>query len=225
MVNQPQTRPNPVNGTLILVLGILSIVMIPVLGPVAWILGNQTLNAISEGTADAAEASTVAAGRICGIVGTVMLGLGMIAGILYMIILLTFGTQFFKLVQKSTPTMTTAPASPPIATSQPQPTSSHSDLKTLIGAIITEDNAQAQSLIASNPSLVNSEDNNGQTPLFTAAFAGNLPIAKLLIANGANVNAKDTNGQTALDNAVFFDHPDVAKLIKQHGGHTGKGAM
>ncbi len=65
----PQTNSN---ATLILVLGILSIVFGGcgiILGPIAWIMGN---NAIASGTIDPSQAGQVNAGRICGIIGTVL---------------------------------------------------------------------------------------------------------------------------------------------------------
>ena len=61
-------------GTLVLVLGILSLVCLPLLGPVAWILGNNALNA----GPDDAQRGQINAGRICGIIGTVFLVLGVI---------------------------------------------------------------------------------------------------------------------------------------------------
>jgi hypothetical protein len=74
-----QPMPGPATGnsnaTLILVLGILSIVCLPIVGPVAWILGN---NALSSGTVDPSQISQVNAGRICGMVGTAFLALGII---------------------------------------------------------------------------------------------------------------------------------------------------
>ena len=63
------------NGTLILVLGILSIVCLPILGPVALIMGN---NALKSGSVDPSQLQLVNAGRICGIVGCVFLVLGVI---------------------------------------------------------------------------------------------------------------------------------------------------
>lgn len=69
----------PVNGTLILVLGILSIVCLPILGPVALIMAN---NALKSGPIDPAQAGSVNAGRICGIIGCVLLVLGIIYGII-----------------------------------------------------------------------------------------------------------------------------------------------
>lgn len=63
------------NGTMILILGILSLVGCSILGPVAWILGN---NALASGTVDPSQAGQVNAGRICGMIGTVFLVLTLI---------------------------------------------------------------------------------------------------------------------------------------------------
>jgi hypothetical protein len=70
----------PVNGTLILVLGILGIVFCQILGPVAWIMGN---NATRMGGGDPQQANLANIGRILGIVGTVILILGIIGGIFF----------------------------------------------------------------------------------------------------------------------------------------------
>jgi hypothetical protein len=64
-----------------LVLGILSIVLPPVglvLGPIAWILGQQDMAEIESGRMDPDGESSTSAGRICGIIGTVLniLGIG-----------------------------------------------------------------------------------------------------------------------------------------------------
>ena len=67
-----------VNGTLILVLGILSIVCLPILGPVAWVMGNNSLPAASQD-----QQGLVNAGRICGIIGTVFLILGIIWAVFF----------------------------------------------------------------------------------------------------------------------------------------------
>jgi hypothetical protein len=61
------------NGVLILVLGILSLICLPILGPVAWVMGNNALP-----TASPDQVGMVTAGRICGIIGTVFLALGII---------------------------------------------------------------------------------------------------------------------------------------------------
>jgi hypothetical protein len=64
------------NGPLILVVGILSLLLTglwcgPILGPIAWIMGNRALKAIDAGTANPSERVMVYAGRICGIVAAV----------------------------------------------------------------------------------------------------------------------------------------------------------
>lgn len=61
------------NATLILVLGILSIVCIPLLGPVAWVMGNNALRELDQGFGDPNSRGLVVAGRILGIIGTVLL--------------------------------------------------------------------------------------------------------------------------------------------------------
>jgi hypothetical protein len=64
-------------GTTVLVLGILSLVICGVIGPFAWSIGNRALREI-----DAAppgyyrNRGNVAAGRICGIIATVLLIVG-----------------------------------------------------------------------------------------------------------------------------------------------------
>jgi ABC-type Fe3+ transport system permease subunit len=58
---------------MVLVLGILSLVCLPILGPVAWVLGNQELRAIQDGRRDPANRSTANAGKILGIIGTALI--------------------------------------------------------------------------------------------------------------------------------------------------------
>jgi hypothetical protein len=66
------------SGT-VLTLGILSLVLCHVLGPIAWSMGNEELRRIDGGQAPAFSRGNVAAGRICGIIGTVCLLVGVIA--------------------------------------------------------------------------------------------------------------------------------------------------
>lgn len=63
-------------GALVLVLGILSVTMFPLLGPVAWGIGRATLSEIDADPAGARNRTTVLAGMILGIVGTVLLIIG-----------------------------------------------------------------------------------------------------------------------------------------------------
>ncbi len=86
---QPVTQQPlaPHRGTLILVLGILSIVCCFICGIVAWVMGNNDLKQMAAGRMDPAGRGLTNAGKICGIVGIVvqlvllvlwLLGLGFI---------------------------------------------------------------------------------------------------------------------------------------------------
>lgn len=73
----PSRRPGgylePHRGTVILVLGILSIVICGLLGPVAWVMGNNDMKEIRAGRMDPAGEGTTNAGRILGIISTVIM--------------------------------------------------------------------------------------------------------------------------------------------------------
>jgi len=60
------------------VLGIVGIACCSILGPVAWIMGNNAIREIDASPAAYANRSTVNAGRICGIVATAFLVISII---------------------------------------------------------------------------------------------------------------------------------------------------
>lgn len=60
-------------GVTILVLGILSLVICSLLGPVAWSMGNSELARIDAGVVDPSGRGNANAGRICGIIATVLM--------------------------------------------------------------------------------------------------------------------------------------------------------
>jgi hypothetical protein len=69
--------PKQANGTVILILGILSICGILccglaglAVGIVSWVLGNSALKDIDAGLADPSQRGQVVGGRVCGIIGT-----------------------------------------------------------------------------------------------------------------------------------------------------------
>ena len=71
--------PEQSQASTTLVLGILGIVCCPFLGIAAWVMGTKELEAITSGRRDPANLSTAKAGRILGIIGTVLtLGYGAI---------------------------------------------------------------------------------------------------------------------------------------------------
>lgn len=58
-----------------LVVGILSVVLLPLLGPIAWWLGVREKRAIAAGRRDPAGRGPATAGQVLGIIGTVLLAL------------------------------------------------------------------------------------------------------------------------------------------------------
>lgn len=81
-------RLEPHRGTLILVLGILSLVVCQLTGIFAWVMGNTDMKKIRDGRMDPEGEGLTQAGRIMGIIGTVLLviiiafaGLGMCAAV------------------------------------------------------------------------------------------------------------------------------------------------
>lgn len=63
----------PHRGTLVLVLGILSLVVCSPLGIAAWIMGSGDLKQMDAGTMDPSGRGNTQAGKICGIIGTILL--------------------------------------------------------------------------------------------------------------------------------------------------------
>jgi predicted Zn finger-like uncharacterized protein len=68
----------PHRGTMILVLGILSLVAFAPLGIVAWILGNADLAEMRAGRMDPEGEGQTNAGRICGMIATILMGLSLL---------------------------------------------------------------------------------------------------------------------------------------------------
>ena len=82
-----QQYPEASQATTALVLGILGIVVCGILAPFAWSMGNTELAAIDAGRRDPTNRSTANAGKILGIIGTVLLILGVVAVIGLLLIL------------------------------------------------------------------------------------------------------------------------------------------
>jgi len=70
-------------GTMILVFGILGLLVCFPFGIVAWVMGNADLKAMDAGTMDPEGRGTTHAGKIIGIVATILNVLGFIIGILF----------------------------------------------------------------------------------------------------------------------------------------------
>jgi uncharacterized membrane protein YjgN (DUF898 family) len=84
--------PEQSQATTVLVLGILGIVICGILAPFAWSMANKELQAIDAGRRAPENRSTANAGRILGIIGTVLLGIGLILILLLVVGTITFST-------------------------------------------------------------------------------------------------------------------------------------
>lgn len=84
--------PEQSQATTILVLGILGIVICGILAPFAWSMGNKELAAIDSGRRSPENRGTANAGRILGIIGTVLLAVGIVVLILVVVGTFTLGS-------------------------------------------------------------------------------------------------------------------------------------
>jgi hypothetical protein len=69
-------------GTTILILGILGLVVCQICGIVAWVMGNKAIKEIDANPGAYSNRGNVQAGRICGIVATCLLALAIVGFIL-----------------------------------------------------------------------------------------------------------------------------------------------
>jgi len=88
---QPTGRPEHPQSTTVLVLGILGIVLAGILSPIAWHMGNKALRECATGMYTAPD--QLKAGRILGIVGTVLLIVNAVACVVGLIAFLLFVSQ------------------------------------------------------------------------------------------------------------------------------------
>lgn len=71
----------PRAGT-ILVLGILSLVVCSILGPIAWSMGNEELRRIDSGVVDPSTRSNASTGRVCGMISTILMIVGLFIAVI-----------------------------------------------------------------------------------------------------------------------------------------------
>ena len=79
----PQQQLQTSRGSTILCLGILGLFLIPILSPIAWILGSGDLKKMRNGIMDDHSADTTKIGYVFGVIGTILL--------LMIVIILIFG--------------------------------------------------------------------------------------------------------------------------------------
>jgi hypothetical protein len=113
--NTLASPPKPLNvashrGTLILVFGILGIVFCFPLGIAAWIMGRQDLKAMDAGSMDPSGRGNTNAGRICGMIGTLLAGVTFALVLIGLLVVL--GMQSKPAWQPTAPPQETNPTIP-----------------------------------------------------------------------------------------------------------------
>lgn len=83
--------PQASQATTVLILGVLSLVFCPVTGPVAWWMGKKEVDAIDAGLRAPENRSNAIAGKVLGIVGTVMMAVAVL-------VLLVIGAAIIGLI-------------------------------------------------------------------------------------------------------------------------------
>jgi hypothetical protein len=78
----------PHRGSTILTLGILGLVVCGPLGIIAWVMGNQDLAEMRAGRMDPEGEGTTNAGRICGIIATVFMIIGLVFACLWFFVVM-----------------------------------------------------------------------------------------------------------------------------------------
>ena len=69
----PQAYMYPDRSGTIMVLGILSLLVCSVMGPIAWSMGNEELRRIDAGQAPPEGRSNASAGRVCGMISSILM--------------------------------------------------------------------------------------------------------------------------------------------------------
>jgi hypothetical protein len=83
----------PHRGTLILILGILGLVVCQPIGIAAWVMGNTDLKEMDAGTMDPSGRGTTQAGKICGMIASILMIIGFVVGILFAILAILSGAH------------------------------------------------------------------------------------------------------------------------------------
>ncbi len=79
------------------------------------------------------------------------------------------------------------------------------------------DIGKVESLLKTDPGLVNETDDRNCTALHFACNGNFIDIIRLLLANGADITAKDVDGDTPLHWAAYAGHTGIATVLIERG--------
>jgi hypothetical protein len=85
---RPRRDLAPHRGSTVLTLGILSLVILPIVfGPIAWSMGHSDMREIRAGRMDPEGEGSTNAGKICGMIGTILGIVGIVFCFLYLMVI------------------------------------------------------------------------------------------------------------------------------------------
>lgn len=74
-----------------------------------------------------------------------------------------------------------------------------------------------KSLIAQDSALVDARNEEGHTPLHSAAMEGRIDVVMFLLEHGADADARNTADQSPLLYAAYTNHADIVQVLIEHG--------
>lgn len=81
----------PHRDSIILILGILSLIICAPLGVFAWVMGRNDLKEMDAGAMDPSGRANTKAGKICGMISTILLLIGLGIGVVVLGLMIVFG--------------------------------------------------------------------------------------------------------------------------------------
>jgi ankyrin repeat protein len=82
---------------------------------------------------------------------------------------------------------------------------------------LSNNNTEAIKLLLSHGANVKIQDEDGDTPLHSMAWAGNSELSTIMLASGADFDAQANCGSTPLFYASQYDHAEVVEILLKHG--------
>jgi ankyrin repeat protein len=92
-----------------------------------------------------------------------------------------------------------------------------SDKANLQQAVSENDPAGIATVLNASPGLINTPNEDGWTPLLSAAYSGKTKAVQILLDRGASVDVKDPDGETALSLATSNGHADIVAMLLKKG--------
>jgi len=80
-------------------------------------------------------------------------------------------------------------------------------------AVMHGDTNYMNELLVKDPSLLNTRDYNGETPLYSATIYQNIDCVRILLEHDCDTLVKDMNGETVLHAATTTGNIEILRLI------------